>query len=116
MITGINYVSLPVSDMAVARHFYGDVLGLTLRLASANWLEFQLGMLVLALYPAERGELRGGDVAFSVTGLDTLVQSLKLKGVVFKHGIETFELPTSRGKLARFADPFGNRLELVESA
>ena len=116
MITGVSYVSLPVSDMAVARLFYGEVLGLTLRLASANWLEFQIGTLALALYPAEKGDLRGGEVAFSVTGLDTLVQALKHKGVMFKHGIEPFELPTGGGRLARFFDPFGNKLELVESA
>jgi catechol 2,3-dioxygenase-like lactoylglutathione lyase family enzyme len=44
MITGMDFVSLPVKDMARAKAFYKDELGLTPGLESgANWSEFDLG-------------------------------------------------------------------------
>lgn len=44
MITGMDFVSLPVQDMARARAFYGDSLGLTAGLAVGDsWVEYDLG-------------------------------------------------------------------------
>jgi catechol 2,3-dioxygenase-like lactoylglutathione lyase family enzyme len=114
MITGLSYVSLPVGDLAVAKRFYGETLGLKPRLEMKTWLEFDAGF-TLALYPAEAGERRGGEVAFTVKGLAAYVEKLKSRGIAFPHGIETFKLATGSGKLARFEDPFGNKLELVEA-
>ncbi len=41
---------------------------------------------------------------------------LPAAGVTFPHGIETYGVASGRGRLARFRDPTGNRLELVEPA
>jgi len=65
------------------------------------------------VYPREEDEGRGGDVAFSVDDLAAEMAKLQRLGVSFSHGVEPFDLPSGRGRLARFRDPSGNRLELV---
>lgn len=117
MIVDLDYVSLPVEDMDAAVAFYRDVLGLTLAgETTPRWAEFQLDSLRLALYPGEPGERPSGEVAFRVKNLEEVMDRLRDAGVPFPHGIETFDLPSGRGRLARFRDPSGNRLELVERA
>jgi len=115
MIDDLDYVSVPVEDLSDAVRFYRDVLGLRLQYEiPRRWAEFSVGSTRLALYPKEEDEGRGGDVAFRVNDLDKEVSRLEACKVVFSHGIEAFEVPDRKGRLARFRDPSGNRLELVE--
>lgn len=79
-----------------------------------RWAEFKLGPISLALYPREPEEGRGGDVGLLVDNLEEQKARLESKGLAFPHGIEEFDLPTKQGRLARFRDPSGNRLELIE--
>jgi catechol 2,3-dioxygenase-like lactoylglutathione lyase family enzyme len=114
MIQGVDYVSVPVEDFEEAVRFYREVLGLRPHFKLPNrWVEFGLGAVRLALYPREKDEGRGGDVAFLVDNLAGEMDRLKGHGVSFPHGVEAFDLPSGRGRLARFRDPSGNRLELV---
>jgi uncharacterized protein len=114
-IKRVNYVSLPVRDLEAATAFYSSVLGLKVSLLAKRWVELDAGNVTLALYPTEPGEeARSGEVAFEVERLDAFCEALRAKGVELPHGIEEFSLPTSRGRLARFEDPSGNKLELVE--
>ncbi|MFQ5919282.1 MAG: VOC family protein [Thermoplasmata archaeon] len=115
-IHGCDYVSLPVDQLDEAVRFYRDVLGLNLLFKTPErWAEFDLAPLSLALFPGEQGEPRGGEVAFAVSSLTAAMDRLEAAGVEFPHGIEEFQVPTRQGRLARFLDPSGNKLELVES-
>lgn len=114
MIRGLEYVSVPAADWSAALRFYGEVLGLPLAFERAErWAEFRAGSFRLAVYP-EEDEGRGGEIGFLVDDLEGEIERLREGGVDFPHGIEPFDLPTGRGRLARFKDPSGNRLELVE--
>ncbi len=79
----------------------------------AAWTTY-LGSFVLALYPREAEEGRGGETAFRVGDLPAAMIRLSAMGVSFPSGMEEFQTPTGRGRLARFRDPSGNKLELVE--
>lgn len=115
MLQQIDYVSLPVENLATSLRFYRDVLGLRLQYEIANrWASFDVGGVELALYPRESNEGRGGDLAFVVADIAEEVERLSVAGVAFPNGVERFDLPSGRGRLARFQDPSGNRLELVE--
>jgi catechol 2,3-dioxygenase-like lactoylglutathione lyase family enzyme len=117
MIRGLHHVqlSMPPGEDAVARAFYGDVLGLPEILKPANLARrggvwFRLGGQELhvgvesAFRPAQRAH-----PAILVSELDSWRARLE------RHGHTPHEdepLPGFR----RFyvADPFGNRLELLE--
>jgi catechol 2,3-dioxygenase-like lactoylglutathione lyase family enzyme len=114
-ILGCDYVSVPVDRLDEGIAFYRDALGLKLSFVIPDrWAEFDLGTISLALYPREAGEGHAGDVGLLVDDLEAEKTRLESKGIEFPHGIERFELPSGRGRLARFHDPFGNRLELME--
>lgn len=115
VLKAIDYVSLPVGDLAVSIRFYTDVLLLPLQFEiPGRWASFEVGGVEVALYPRESDEGSGGDLAFLVEDLAATMERLKASGVEFPHGIEAFDLPTGTGRLARFHDPSGNRLELIE--
>ncbi len=64
----------------------------------------------------EPGKGPSGDMGFRVTNLESVMERLPAAGVTFPHGIEAYGVASGRGRLARFRDPTGNRLELVEPA
>lgn len=114
-ILGCDYVSVPVDRLEEAVEFYRDVLGLKfLFMTPARWAEFDLGPFFLALYPREADEGRGGEIAFRVGDLPEAMVRLSAMGVSFPAGMEEFQTPLGRGRLARFRDPSDNKLELVE--
>ena len=114
-ILGCDYVSVPVDRLEEGVEFYRDILGLKfLFMTPGRWAEFDLGPFFLALYPREAGEGRGGEIALRVGDLEAAIARLKTLGVRFPHGIEEFQTPTGHGRLVRFRDPSGNKLELVE--
>jgi catechol 2,3-dioxygenase-like lactoylglutathione lyase family enzyme len=73
----VDYIRVPVKDMAEAEHFYGELLGLPLNPNSPDddWLEFEAGNVTLAVMTPHTHEyefsplppgalaLRVGDVA-----------------------------------------------------
>lgn len=100
MSARISYVSIPVGDLAAA--------------TEGRWVELAAGDVKVALYPRE-DDGRGGEIAFAVRGLDGVKAELESAGVKFPRGVETFDVGGQRGRLARFLDPWGNELELIES-
>lgn len=112
MLKRISHVNLAVEDVDAARHFYGQVLGLTeIPRAEGNrrpgaW--FQLGALELHLSqePAPRNAESRRHVAFEVRDLDALREHLEDAGVPLEEGST---LIGTRRFFAR--DPSGNRLE-----
>jgi catechol 2,3-dioxygenase-like lactoylglutathione lyase family enzyme len=115
--------NLAVKDLAKAKAFYEDVLGLTeVHNEGGELIVYKCGDTSINVY---RSQFAGTNKATAVTWMvgdeiDTIVKALKSKGVVFEH----YEMPglTLEGdihvghgmKVAWFKDPDGNILNLVD--
>ena len=98
----MDFVALPVTDMARAGRFYGETLGLARNPASdKHWAEFETGNLTIALTEWPSIGLRVPDV-------DRARRTLEKAGVEFRR--ETYDSGVCTG--AGFGDPDGNRLQL----
>jgi glyoxylase I family protein len=101
-----------VTDLALAKQFYCDVLGFRLLSEDMNWLEFEHpGCRFVAFKCSSNANIdRYSDVArsvfvFEVPSIDESMRDLRSKGVKFLHA-RPAENEFSR--YAAFADPFGN--------
>lgn len=82
----IGQVALTVSDLARARAFYADQLGLELAIDAGSMLFFDCGgtMLMLSLPEKDFGTVGGGSVVyFSVEGIEARWNELRARGVTF---------------------------------
>jgi extradiol dioxygenase family protein len=100
----IDFLALPVEDLARADAFYGE----TLRLArnphasSERWVEYETGNLTLAL------STFGGSLALGVPDVGEARDELEQQDVEF--AMDTFDSGVCHG--APFVDRDGNRLQL----
>ena len=112
VFTSIPFFVYPVSDMARARKFYGDVLGLKAGDSwQDKWVEYDVGASTLALSTIMAGTqpgTKGGAVALETEQFDEVVAHLKAHGVKFQ--LEPIDSGVCR--FARFEDPDGNHLVL----
>jgi catechol 2,3-dioxygenase-like lactoylglutathione lyase family enzyme len=112
--------TVAVRDLAVARAFYADVLGLRLREESSEVLTFVAGPFQLFVY---RSQFAGTNQATAVTWavgseVDAIAAELGRRGVRFEH----YDMPAARHegdlhvfdgfKVAWFKDPDGNILSI----
>jgi catechol 2,3-dioxygenase-like lactoylglutathione lyase family enzyme len=109
-----DFVSVPVTDMARAKRFYGATLGLPLVSGDDAWPEYQLGENV-SLYlidPTNVGQAftapHSSQIALRVPDVAAARSALEEAGVEF--AAET--LDTGVCHMAFFADPDGNALML----
>jgi predicted enzyme related to lactoylglutathione lyase len=118
MFKKVAFTMYPVIDMARARRFYEETLGLSV---SSNyeerWVEYDLpGGGCFAITTMAEGvspsSNSGGSIAFEVENLAKLVKDLKAKGVKFK--LDVFETPVC--KMAVVIDSEGNALTLHQLA
>ena len=95
MFKKVAFTMYPITDVARARTFYEETLGLT-RGSMGNqgeryWIEYDLpggGCLALTNFvPDKPSDAAGGTIAFEVEDLDRLMADLKAKGVTFKSDI-----------------------------
>jgi catechol 2,3-dioxygenase-like lactoylglutathione lyase family enzyme len=114
--------NIAVKDLARARRFYEDTLGLeTAGGASDELVAYRSGSSMLFVY---RSQYAGTNQATAVTwtvgeDVEGVVRKLKAKGVTFEH----FDLPDTRRvgdihisgamKVAWFKDPDGNLLNIA---
>ena len=98
MFKKVAFTMYPVADMARARAFYEETLGLppATESASGKWTEFDLpggGCLALTVMAegVEPSASAGGSLAFEVDDIHALAKTLKAKGVQFK--MDIFESP-----------------------
>src|SRR6516164_11826990 len=92
MFKKVAFTMYPVSDVARARKFYEETLGLKAGSAGNQgerwWVEYDLpegGCLALTNFiPDKPSDAAGGTVAFEVEDLDKLVADLKAKDVTFR--------------------------------
>jgi catechol 2,3-dioxygenase-like lactoylglutathione lyase family enzyme len=109
-----DFVSVPVTDMARAKQFYGDTLGLPLVSGDDAWPEYQLGENV-SLYLIDPTNVGGeftaphsAQIALRVPDVAEARAALEGKGVTFGGDI----LDTGVCHMAFFSDPDGNALML----
>ena len=95
MFKKVAFTMYPVTDVARARKFYEETLGLK-RGSMGNqgeryWIEYDLpggGCLALTNFvPDKPSDAAGGTIAFEVEDIDRLMADLKAKGVTFKSDI-----------------------------
>jgi catechol 2,3-dioxygenase-like lactoylglutathione lyase family enzyme len=115
--------NLAVKDLAKARAFYEDTLGLTeVHNEGGELIVYKSGDTSINVY---HSEFAGTNKATAVTWMvgdeiDTVVKALKSKGVTFEHyempGLELEgDIHVGYGmKVAWFKDPDGNILNLVD--
>ena len=112
-----------VSDLARARTFYEDTLGLTLQDGSVDdgMLIFRTGGTMLGVYKSDyAGTNKANAVTWDMKGdIVEVVGDLKAKGVTFEHypdlGTLNGDIHESGDmKMVWFKDPDGNILHLVE--
>ncbi|MGH9919045.1 MAG: VOC family protein [Nitrososphaerales archaeon] len=109
-------VTVMVTDIKRAIHFYVDVLGLELKANYGDqYAQVASPGVTIGLHPAPKEDSRhepgGVSIGFGVEGLTAGMAELKARGVVFSRVVE--DRPT---KLAFFTDPDGNPLYLSETA
>jgi catechol 2,3-dioxygenase-like lactoylglutathione lyase family enzyme len=109
-----DFVSVPVTDMAAAKRFYGETLGLPLVSGADAWPEYQLGENV-SLYlidPTSVGQTftapHSAQIALRVADVAAARTALEEAGVEFAGDT----LDTGVCHMAFFADPDGNALML----
>jgi len=119
MQLSIQSVLVFAPDLDVARHFYEELLGLSLDRLDEGFLLFhcidsQLAVFLCETESTSRSYSReaGSSIAFAVPDLDAAVAELTAKGVRFLHSRPN-EGPI--GRYVAFANPFGTIHELVEA-
>ncbi len=108
---GVHHVSLNVSDVASARAFYVDVLGLTERTDRPDfafggaWLN--VGGQQIHLIEAPVPEANGQHVALQVEDLDAVIVELRERGIKVSRAVVV-----GTGLQSFLHDPCGNMVEL----
>ena len=95
MLRKVAFTMYPITDVARARKFYEETLGLKHGLmgnqGDSYWIEYDLpdgGCLALSNFgPEKPSDAAGGTIALEVEDLDRLVADLKAKDVPFKSDI-----------------------------
>jgi predicted enzyme related to lactoylglutathione lyase len=114
MIQAIAFTVYPVTDMAKARHFYEEILGLKPAMSVGNfWQEYNLGdntfgIVAVSEDTPEYFKRKGASIAFEVENLDEALASLKQKGLTIAHGPTDY--PTCRMFIV--SDPDDNMVTL----
>jgi predicted enzyme related to lactoylglutathione lyase len=118
LVTGVDFVSVPTTDLARAMEFYGEVLGLP---RSSLWqrpghepvgAEFETGTVTLALMACEplgiEFEPNKVPIALRVDDVAAARAELEARGVKFNGDI----IDSGVCHQAIFEDPDGNSLDL----
>lgn len=111
MVDQITQVAILVSDMKKAVNFYSYVLGLPVIAKTDRSAEFRTDGPVLAVQPREQpGGAGSTQITFQVQDLEVVFNEVKRRGAKVVSPPRTVDA----GRVARFADPDGNIVELFE--
>ena len=112
MITSLAFVVYPVSDIAAARKFYEEILGLRLTHEfGGEWFEYDLGDTTFAITSTDADHpvpVRGALAAFEVADLNAEVA--RLEGMAIPVASAISETPVCR--FVRLHDPDGSEIIL----
>ena len=110
----VDYIRVPVTDMELANHFYGEVLGLERNPHSpdGDWVEYEAGNVTLAVMTPHTQDyefepLPPGTLAFRVADVAETKAKLEAAGVQVN---EMWDSGVCRG--AGVSDPDGNAILL----
>lgn len=109
MITGLNHLTLAVSDIEQSLEFYSQGLGLTGHIRWDNGAYLSAGDLWLCLScddPCPKTDFT--HIAFNVNAADFESFSASLK----RHGVSEWKVNKSEGESLYFLDPDGHKLEI----
>ena len=110
MIQSIAFTVYPVKDVAKARKFYEEVLGLKMTHNwSDQWVEYDLGDTTFAITTMSHDHVAGANgatIAFEVADFDRAMALLKQRGAKFKGDV--MDSPVCRA--ATVLDPDGNEV------
>jgi catechol 2,3-dioxygenase-like lactoylglutathione lyase family enzyme len=108
----VDFVSVLTQDMARAKQFYGETLGLPIETEGENDMEFTLGQVTLDVFnPSSVGQQFApspAGIAIRVADVAASRVELEAKGVQFDGEI----VDTGVCHVAFFKDPDGNKLML----
>ncbi len=111
----VAFTMYPVIDVARARAFYEDTLGLAVGMAGGRdgkfWVEYDLpggGCFAITNTTGGKPESGGGTIALEVEDLPRIMARLKEKGVTFKSDV----IRGPRCRMAMCLDSEGNSLLL----
>jgi catechol 2,3-dioxygenase-like lactoylglutathione lyase family enzyme len=110
---GVHHVSINVSDVAAAKSFYIDVLGLTERADRPDfgfggaWLD--VGGQQVHLIEAPVPDNKGQHFALRVDDLDEVIAELRGRGITVSDA-----KPVGPNRQAFLNDPAGNTVELQQ--
>ncbi len=123
--TGGAFSSMSANDIAAARAFYSDTLGVSVEDGGMGTIRLRLESGVVVIYPKPDHVPAAFTVLnFPVDDIDVAVDELVSKGVVFERyaGFDQDEKGIARGKAANrgpdiawFTDPAGNVLAVMSS-
>ena len=116
LVTGVDFVSIPATDLRASMDFYENVLGLE---AGKTWgqenplgAEYETGTVTLALIDVARLGIEFGatsvPIAFQVDDVPAAREQLEAKGVEFVSDL----IDSGVCHQAIFKDPAGNSLGL----
>lgn len=116
MLKKVAFTMYPIRDVARARDFYENKLGLKIgshgNRGDQHWIEYDLpdgGCIALTNFiPDEPSAKAGGTIALEVADLDALIADLKSKDVVFTSDI----IPSPVCRMAVCLDSEGNSILL----
>ena len=113
-ITRVDYIRVPVDDIAAARHFYGEILGLPRNenLHHEDWVEYEASNVTLAVMTPETHDdvfaaLPPATIALGVPDVAAAKAELEAKGLEVG---EMWDSGVCNG--AGISDPAGNRILL----
>lgn len=91
--------------------FYADQVGLPVRLAEGDWIEFDTGGAALALQRSNEAQKQGIALRLQSEDLELDVETLSKRGVQFTRPVR--DLPW--GRFAEFRDAEDNRVGLIQT-
>lgn len=112
MILGLRTASYPVTDLASAKSWCAQVLGVQQYFDQPFYVGFSVGGFELGLLPAETAGTAGPQILWGVAEVETELERLLALGAA--------ELLPAQGvgegiSVAAVKDPFGNRFGIIEN-
>lgn len=118
LFTAVGQVAVVVRDVAVAKHFYVEVLGLTPLFDAGPNLSFVAvgGLRIMLTTPQGSGEVgKNSTLYFKTLDLEGTYRTVVARGAVSERGPQlTAKLPDHELWLAFVRDPDGNLVGMME--
>ena len=114
-LESIVQIALTVTDLAVSKHFYQDILGLKFLFEAGAMAFFQIGTVRLMIGLAEKPTTPEGTILyFRVTDIQATAEAFKRKGVILLQEPHLVaKMPDHDLWMAFLKDPTGNVLGLM---